>query len=79
MRILAQTTFYGEAIRRLDLPVLLIAGELDGLMAPALLRSAATWLKDSTGVEIPGLGHSPYFEDPDTWNAVVEGYLTRQN
>ncbi len=79
MRILAETTFDGEAIRRLDIPVLLIAGELDGLMTPALLRSAATWITDSEVVELPGLGHSPYFEDPDTWNAVVEDFLDRHH
>ena len=32
-------------------------------------------LPDSRLVEIAGAGHSPYFEDPATWNAVVEGFL----
>ena len=79
MRILTEATVDGDAIRRLDFPVLLIAGELERLMAPALLRSAATWLKNSKVVELPGLGHSPYFEDSSIWNAVVENFLTRQH
>ncbi len=79
MRLLAETTFDDAAIRALDLPVLFIAGELDGLMTPALLRTAATWLTRSTIVELPGLGHSPYFEDPDTWNAVVDDFLSQHH
>ncbi len=76
-RLLAGTSFDDEAVRGLSVPVLLIAGELDGLMTPTLLRAAATWLQESTVVELPGLGHSPYFEDPDTWNAAVANFLTQ--
>lgn len=78
MRMLADTTFDGDTIRALDIPALFIAGELDGLMTPALLRTAATWLSRSSVVEMPGRGHSPYFEDPDAWNAVVDEFLAQQ-
>ncbi len=78
MRLLAETTFDGDSIRALDIPALVIAGELDGLMTPALLRDAATWLSRSSFVEMPDRGHSPYFEDPDAWNAIVDNFLAQQ-
>lgn len=78
MRVLAGTTFDGDKVRKLDIPALVIAGELDGLMTPTLLREAATWLSRGSVVEMPGLGHSPYFEDPDAWNSVLENFLARQ-
>lgn len=78
MRLLADTTFDGKKIRNLATPTLMIAGELDGLMTPTLVRTASTWLAHATVVEMPGLGHSPYFEDPRAWNTVVDEFLARQ-
>lgn len=76
-RILATTTFDPIALRNLDIPVLLIAGELDGLMTPERLREAAQFLSHASVVEIPDRGHSPYFEDPDAWNEIVAEFLKR--
>lgn len=78
MRMLAETVFDDEQIRRLDIPVLMIAGEHDRLMTTALLQRASAWLAHATVVEMPGLGHSPYFEDPDAWNAVVDDFFARE-
>lgn len=79
MALLAGTTFDGEAIRNLVAPVLIIVGELDPLMTPALLREAATWLSRVSVAEMPGLGHSPYFEEPQSWNRVVEDFFASQH
>ncbi|HEU4806679.1 MAG TPA: alpha/beta hydrolase [Homoserinimonas sp.] len=78
MRMLAETTFDDNQLRRLDIPVLMIAGERDRLMTTALLRQASSWLADARLVEMPGLGHSPYFEDPDSWNRLVADFLARE-
>lgn len=75
-RLLASTTFDPASLRRLDFPVLLIAGELDELMTPSLVREAAGHLNRATVVELEERGHSPYFEDPDAWNKVVADFLT---
>lgn len=74
-RLLVETTFDPAQLKHLDIPVLLIAGELDELMTPALVREAASYLSNSRVVELPGRGHSPYFEDPDSWNTIVSEFL----
>jgi len=74
-RILESTAFDRQALMDLNIPVLLIAGELDALMTPELVRKAAAYLAQATFVEIPGRGHSVYFEDPDSWNEIVARFL----
>ncbi len=67
-----------EEARTLDLPVLLIVGTEDQLFTPKAIRSVANVLKRSRVVEIPGAGHSPYFETPQPWNAAVLQFLGEQ-
>ncbi len=67
---------YGEAeAARLTMPVLLIVGDHDQLFAPAAIRALANLLPDARVVEIVGAGHSPYFEDPRSWNHAVDAFL----
>jgi 2-succinyl-6-hydroxy-2,4-cyclohexadiene-1-carboxylate synthase len=62
-------------LKDLDVPVLCIVGDRDPLFPPALVRAAAGLLTDSRVMEIPGCGHSPYFEAPDVWNAALLRFL----
>jgi pimeloyl-ACP methyl ester carboxylesterase len=39
------------------------------------VRALADLLPDARVTEIPGSGHSPYFEDPELWNLVVGRFL----
>jgi len=64
-----------EELAALRLPVLLVVGERDPLFPPDVVRRAAALLPDARVVEIPGTGHSPYFEDPGAWNAAVADFL----
>lgn len=48
-------------------------------MTPALVREAADYLSRSRVVEMPERGHSPYFEDPDSWNTIVSGFLDQNH
>lgn len=64
-----------EALRDFAVPVLMVVGERDALFPPALLREAALLFRDARVVEIPGCGHSPYFEEPEAWNRAVEAFL----
>ena len=69
-------TRHGPAVvLRLTMPTLCVVGDRDRLFPPAAVRAVSDMLPDSRLVEIAGAGHSPYFEDPATWNAVVEGFL----
>lgn len=61
--------------RRLTMPVLCIAGDRDPLFPPAAIRALADLLPDARYVEVPGCGHSPYFEDPSVWNRAVEAFF----
>ena len=66
------------ALASLGLPLLFIVGERDPLFPPAVVRAAADELPGAQLAEIPGTGHSPYFEDPDAWNAVLREFLTHR-
>ena len=57
-------------------PVLCIVGDRDPLFPPASIRATAELFADARVVELPGCGHSPYFEDPDAWNLVVDRFLS---
>ena len=66
---------YLEQAKRLEVPVLLIVGEEDQLFTPRAIRSVAAVLSNTQFLEIPGTGHSPYFEKPDVWNDAVLEFL----
>jgi 3-oxoadipate enol-lactonase len=76
-RLLSGYNFDPAALRSLEIPALLIAGELDDLMTPERIRRAAEYLPQSEVVELADRGHSPYFEDPDPWNEIVAKFLKR--
>ena len=64
-----------ETINNLDVPVMFIAGEHDSLFPPALLADSCGQLVGSRYVEISDAGHSPYFEQPEAWNAAALDFL----
>ena len=73
------TTVYGpEQLRSLGAsgaPVVFIVGADDEIFPPAVVREAASFVPGSEVVEIPGAGHSPYYETPEAYNAVLERQL----
>ncbi len=60
----------------LGMPVLCVVGDRDPLFPPRSIRALADLLPDARVSEVSGCGHSPYFEEPAAWNAVVEQFLT---
>ncbi len=75
-RLLAATHDAGEAAA-VTCPVLCVVGDRDPLFPPAAVRAVADLLPDARVVELPGCGHSPYFEDPEAWNLVVGRFLAQ--
>lgn len=75
-RILREHAYSGDELAAINVPVLLIAGELDNLMTPERIRRAAHYFTNSSVVELADRGHSPYFEDPDAWNELVLRFLS---
>jgi pimeloyl-ACP methyl ester carboxylesterase len=64
-----------EAVGALPCPLLCVVGEKDPLFPPSVVRAAAGLLPGARVVEIPASGHSPYFEEPEAWNAAVAAFL----
>jgi pimeloyl-ACP methyl ester carboxylesterase len=54
---------------RLDLPVLFIHGLADGSVPPPTIAAAAARLPDSRSLGYEGVGHSPFAEAPERFNA----------
>lgn len=73
--LLMKTRRSSDDLRGLNLPVLFVVGATDRLFPPKIVRKAAAMLTGARVVEIPGCGHSPYFEDAPAWNAAVGEFL----
>jgi pimeloyl-ACP methyl ester carboxylesterase len=71
---LAKTTYSDEQVGALTMPTLFVVGSEDEIFPPASVAAAAARIPDSRVETIEGAGHSPYFEQPDTWNALVQGF-----
>lgn len=66
-----------DDVAGLELPVLLVVGEEDRLCPPAAMRHIAGLIPGAAFEVIAGAGHSPYFECPERWLAVVGSFLRR--
>jgi 2-succinyl-6-hydroxy-2,4-cyclohexadiene-1-carboxylate synthase len=58
-------------LAELEMPVLLVAGELDGKFAVTGERMAAAIGANATAVTVPGCGHAAHLEQPDTFCRLV--------
>lgn len=57
------------------LPILFVVGADDPLCLPAIIRDVHLRIPGARYAEIPGAGHSPYFEEPDAFNVAVGAFL----
>ena len=72
---LRQTAYPLEQIRAMNVPTLFVVGDVDPIFPPAVIRSVAAEVRGARVVELPGAGHSPYFETPEAWNDAVRDFL----
>ncbi|MCX9147146.1 alpha/beta fold hydrolase [Erythrobacter sp. WG] len=78
---LAEKLFGPDALVPLDqlaaiaAPVLIIAGEHDPIWPPAALAGLLPHFADGRMTVLPGAGHSPYFEEPASFNALIAEFL----
>jgi proline iminopeptidase len=63
------------ALKSLDAPVLLYAGEMDPMVPPAMVREAAPLFNDAAVVVQPAAGHFPWIDDPAAFAAAVGSFL----
>jgi 3-oxoadipate enol-lactonase len=65
----------GPDLDKIMNPVLLVVGEEDGATPPALGRDLAGRLANANVVVLPGLGHAPHMQAPDTLLAAIAPFL----
>ena len=65
----------GDHLSRIAAPVLLVAGESDGVATPDLNRRNAERIPTATFVEIPDCGHIVTWEQPEALLEVARPFL----
>jgi proline iminopeptidase len=63
------------ALTKLTAPVLLCAGDMDPMVTPTMVRTAAPLFSDATVVVQPGAAHFPWIDDPAAFAAAVGTFL----
>ena len=66
-----------DAIAATGVPILLIAGEYDHLLTPAMLDVVAARLPNAEPHLIRNAGHQAHWEQPEAFNALVLDFLRR--
>jgi 3-oxoadipate enol-lactonase len=74
LKTLGEVSFTDEQVAELQPPVLFIVGSHDEIFPPDLIAKAASRVPGSEVEMIEGAGHSPYFEQPSAWNALVRDF-----
>jgi pimeloyl-ACP methyl ester carboxylesterase len=59
----------------LDVPVLLLAGEVDAFPSPAAAHEAAKLFGRASVVVQPGAGHYPWLDDPEFFRQAIADFL----
>jgi pimeloyl-ACP methyl ester carboxylesterase len=77
MRVVSQRHRYWEMMASVRVPVLLIGGESDRLVPAAAMRQAADRNPRWATVMLPGVGHTPQLEVPDSVIGTVRDWLGR--
>lgn len=68
------TLDFRAALSKLDLPVLIIHGERDPLMAFPGAQAMATTFPSARLAGFPGAAHAPFFSDPERFAGEVEAF-----
>ena len=77
MRVVGLRRRYWEMMASVRVPVLLLGGEADRLVPVAAMRQAAARNPGWETVILPGVGHTPQLEVPDTVAGTVRDWLGR--
>ncbi len=69
---------YGpDEVAALRIPALFLVGAEDERAIPEIVRKVAALIPESEVAEVAGSGHSTYWEDPETFNRVVDAFLSK--
>jgi pimeloyl-ACP methyl ester carboxylesterase len=64
---------------RVRVPCLCVTGTEDRYAPPAAVRAFADSISVAVYEEIMDCGHMPFFEAPDRFSAIVQGFLREMN
>ena len=67
-----------DEVAALRVPTMFLVGSEDPLTPPEILRRVHEIVEGSRFVEVPGCGHSVYFEQPDRFNEIVVQFMAEQ-
>jgi pimeloyl-ACP methyl ester carboxylesterase len=74
-KTVAERAAMEERVGSIRSPLLILTAEFDFALEPA--RRLRALMPQAEYQEIGGAPHNAYFEMPDTWNAIVDTYLSR--
>lgn len=60
---------------QLSMPTLILTGEKDGVVQPQLKADLLALVPYTRHIDMPGLGHAPYFQAPDYYNALLHEFI----
>lgn len=70
------TTFdLRENLANIQVPVLLVAGEMDRLSPPAMMEKTASYIPGARFEMLAGIGHMTQIEDPAGVNILIDDFL----
>lgn len=73
--LMADTDSFWERVEDVEAPTLILWGREDGLVPVRLGRRLASAMRDAELVVLPGVGHVPQFEAPETTRKLVTEFL----
>ncbi|NOJ47647.1 alpha/beta fold hydrolase [Bradyrhizobium archetypum] len=65
-----------HALKKIVIPTLVLSGSKDNNAPAPMMAKTATYVPSSTYVEIEGAGHLVNLEQPDKFNAALDGFLS---
>ena len=74
-----RATPYESTLKRLGIPVLVTHGEEDQVVLPAVGRYTLKTVPGAKGSFYPGVGHSPFWEVPERFNAELAEFVKFAN
>lgn len=60
----------------LRMPVLVLTGAVDTVVTPALKAELRRLLPSARHIDMPGIGHAPYFQAPDYYDGLIENFIS---
>jgi pimeloyl-ACP methyl ester carboxylesterase len=74
--LLNRTVDHEALFAGLRTPVLITHGREDEIILPAMAEHHASTIRNATASYYPGIGHAPFWEDPDRFNAELHSFAT---